>query len=281
MKDDATIASKSKVWFITGAGRGFGRLWATAALQRGDQVVATARDTAALEPLVREFGPAIMPLKLDVTDRAAVVAAVNGGKEAFGRLDIVLSNAGYGHQGAVEEITEAEARAQFDTNLFGTMWVAQAALPIFRRQRSGHLVAVSSVLGVCAIPNFGLYCASKFAVEGLLDALSQEVASHGVHVTLIEPAGYATDFNNPSSAMQSQPLSAYDAVRANLAAEFESYVFGNPAATSAAILKLVDSETPPLRLALGAGTLPQIEGTYAQRVKTWEAWRRVSVEAQG
>jgi NAD(P)-dependent dehydrogenase (short-subunit alcohol dehydrogenase family) len=207
---------QSKVWFITGAGRGFGRLWATAALQRGDMVVATARDIKALEPLVKEFGNAVLPLQLDVTARDAVFIAVAQAQETFGRLDVVLSNAGYGHQGAVEEITETEARAQLDTTFFGTMWVAQAVLPIFRAQRSGHLVAVSSVLGVCAIPNFGLYCASKFAVEGLLDALSQEVAPHGVHVTLVEPAGYATDFNNPSSSKQSAPLRAYDSMQADL-----------------------------------------------------------------
>jgi NADP-dependent 3-hydroxy acid dehydrogenase YdfG len=271
----------SKVWFITGAGRGFGRLWAAAALRRGDKVVATARDTAVLEPLVQEFGAAFMPLKLDVRHREAVFAAVATAKQTFGQLDVVLSNAGYGHQGAVEEITEDEARTQFDTNFFGTMWVTQAALPIFRAQKSGHLVAVSSVLGVCAIPNFGLYSASKFAVEGLLDAVSQEAAAHGVKVTLIEPAGYATDFNNPSSSKHSVPLPAYDAVRADLAAQFQSYVFGNPAATASAILKLVDSPQAPLRLALGAGTVPQIVETYQARLATWESWKTVSVEAQG
>jgi NAD(P)-dependent dehydrogenase (short-subunit alcohol dehydrogenase family) len=270
-----------KVWFITGASRGFGRLWATAALERGDAVAVTARDTKALEPLVTKFGSAVLPLQLDVTDRDAVIAAVAQAQQAFGRLDVALSNAGYGHQGAVEEITETEARAQFDTNFFGAMWVAQAALPIFRAQRSGHLIAVSSVLGVCAVPNFGLYSASKFAVEGLLDALAQEVASHGVNVTLVEPAGYATDFNNPSSSKQSAPLPAYDGVRAELARQFESYAFGNPAATSAAILKLVDSTEPPLRLALGAGTIPQIEATYAARLSTWAAWRQVAIAAQG
>lgn len=123
---------QAKVWFITGAGRGFGRLWATAALQRGDKVAATARDIAVLAPLVEEFGDAFLPLALDVTERDAVFAAVAKTQEKFGRLDVVLSNAGYGHQGTVEEITEAEARAQFDTNLFGTMWVSQAALPFFR-----------------------------------------------------------------------------------------------------------------------------------------------------
>jgi NAD(P)-dependent dehydrogenase (short-subunit alcohol dehydrogenase family) len=272
---------KSKVWFITGAGRGFGRMWATAALQRGDKVAATARDTESLESLVKKFGAAVLPLQLDVTNRDAVFAAIAHTHAHFGSLDIVLSNAGFGHQGAVEEVSELEARAQLDTNLFGTMWVAQAALPFFRKQNSGHLIAVSSVLGVCAIPNFGVYCASKFAVEGLLDSLSQEVAPYGVHVTLVEPGGYATDFNSPSSSKQSMPKPEYDSVRANLATQFESYVFGDPAATSAAILELADSEEPPLRLALGAGTVPQIVETYNARLATWRSWESVSLQAQG
>lgn len=273
--------TQSKVWFITGAGRGFGRIWATAALQRGDKVAATARDIAALAPLVEEFGDAILPLELDVTQRETVFAAVAQAQSTFGRLDVVMSVAGYGHQGTVEEITEAEARAQFDTNLFDTMWVSQAALPFFRAQSSGHLIAVSSVLGICAIPNFGLYCASKFAVEGLLDSLSQEVAPLGVHVTLIEPGGYATDFNNPSSSKQSMQMPVYEHVRAGLAAAFASYEFGDPEATAAAVLQLVDSPTPPLRLALGSGTVPQIEGTYEVRLTTWRSWESVAANAQG
>lgn len=269
-----------KVWLITGAARGFGRLWTTAALERGDKVVATARDTAALDDLVEQFGDAVLPLQLDVTDRNAVFGAVRQGQEAFGRLDVVLSNAGYGHQGAVEEVSEAEARAQLDTNFFGTMWVAQAALPIFRAQGFGHLLAVSSVLGVSTVPSFGIYSASKFAVEGLFDVLAQEVAPLGINVTLIEPGGYATDFNG-SSASQSAPNPAYDGVRDGLAAAFASYKFGDPAATPAAILAVVDAEKPPLRLALGAGTIDQIEGTYRDRLSTWNAWREVSIAAQG
>lgn len=276
-----TKTMNEKVWFITGAGRGFGRIWATAALQRGDKVAVTARDVASLDFLVQQFGAAVLPIKLDVRDREAVFTAIGKARDTFGRLDVVLSNAGYGHQGAVEELTEAEARAQFDTNFFGTMWVAQAAMPIFRQQKAGHLIAVSSVLGLCAIPLFGLYNASKFAVEGLLDSLAQESAAHGVHVTLLEPAGYATDFNNPSSSKQSAENPAYDAMRAALSRQFSTYEFGNPAATAEAILKAVDSAEPPLRLALGAGTIAQIIATYEERLTTWESWRTVSVAAQG
>ena len=206
----------SKIWFITGAARGFGRLWATAALERGDKVAATARDVSALDALVQTYGDAILPLKLDVTDRRAVFDAVARAKQVFGRLDVVLSNAGYGHQGAVEEVSEEDARVQIDTNLFGALWVTQAALPILRAQGSGHLIAVSSVLGVVGIPNFGIYNASKFALEGLYESLSQEVAGFGVKVTLIEPAGYATDFNG-SSAKQAETIPDYDGIRQALA----------------------------------------------------------------
>jgi NAD(P)-dependent dehydrogenase (short-subunit alcohol dehydrogenase family) len=275
------MTDTKKTWFITGAARGFGLLWAKDALERGDNVAATARNRDALASLVEQFGDAVLPISLDVTNRQAVFDTVGKAHKKFGRLDVVLSNAGYGHQGAVEEITEAEARAQIDTNLFGTMWVAQAALPILREQKSGHIIAVSSVLGVFSIPNFGIYNASKFAVEGLLDALSQEVASFGVNVTLVEPAGYATDFNNHSSAKNSEPNPAYQGVRDGLAAAFANYVMGNPAATPAAILKLVDSQKPPLRLALGSGAVGDITGVYRSRLSTWESWQDVSAAAQG
>ncbi|MBD8555094.1 SDR family NAD(P)-dependent oxidoreductase [Rhizobium sp. CFBP 8762] len=275
------MTTSTKTWFITGASRGFGHLWAKAALERGDKVAATARNTAALGPLVERFGDSILPISLDVTDRNAVFEAVAKAHQHFSRLDVVLSNAGYGHQGAVEEITEPEARAQIDTNLFGTMFVAQAALPFLRKQKSGHIIAVSSVLGVFSLPNFGIYNASKFAVEGLLDALSQEVAQLGIKVTLIEPAGYATDFNDPSSAKTSEPNPAYQGVRDGLAAAFANYVMGKPEATPSAILKLVDSDTPPLRLALGASAVGDITGAYQGRLATWESWRDVSEKAQG
>jgi NAD(P)-dependent dehydrogenase (short-subunit alcohol dehydrogenase family) len=159
------------------------------------------------------------------------------------------------------------------------MWSSQAALPFFRAQGSGHLIAVSSVLGVCAIPN--LYCAFKFAVEGLLDSLSQKVSPFGVHVTLIEPGGFATDFNNPSSSKQSVHMPVYEHVRTGLAAALAGYEFGNPDATSAAVMELVDNPAPPLRLALGSGTVPQIERAYEARLATWRSWETMAAAAQG
>jgi NAD(P)-dependent dehydrogenase (short-subunit alcohol dehydrogenase family) len=276
-----SLPSAKKVWFITGASRGFGRIWATAALARGDKVAVTARDLAPLSSLVEEFGDSVLPLQLDVTDRAASFQAVASAKEKFGRIDVVMSVAGYGHQGAVEEVSESEARAQMETNFFGTMWLAQASMSVFRAQGFGHLLAVSSVLGVFSAPTFGIYSASKFAVEGLFEGLAQEVGLFGAKVTLIEPAGYATDFNNASSAKYSAPISAYQPVRDALTAAFQGYAFGDPEATSDAILTVVDSAAPPLRIALGAAAVDEVAGVYQKRLATWEAWREVSAAAQG
>jgi NAD(P)-dependent dehydrogenase (short-subunit alcohol dehydrogenase family) len=273
--------SAEKVWFITGASRGFGRIWATAALERGDKVAVSARDVSSLQSLVAQYGDAVLPLSLDVIDRQAVFQAVSTVSEHFGRIDVVLSNAGYGHQGSVEEISEAEARAQMDTNFFGTMWLAQASMQVFRAQGFGHLLAVSSVLGVFSAPTFGVYSASKFAVEGLFEALAQEAGFFGAGVTLIEPAGYATDFNNPSSAKYSEAIAAYQPVRDALSQAFEGYAFGDPEATARAILKVVDSPKPPLRIALGAAAIDELTGAYQSRLATWNEWREVSVAAQG
>src|SRR6202789_4351496 len=201
-----------KVWFITGTSRGFGREWAIAALDRGDKVAATARDLGTLDDLVAKFGDAILPVKLDVTDRQAAFAAVRQAHERFGWLDVVLNNAGYGQFGMVEEISEAEIRAPLDTNVVGALWVPQAALPLLREQGRGHIIQVSSIGGVSAFMNTGAYHASKWALEGFSQSLAQEVAGFGIKVTLIEPTGYSTDWSG-SSAKHATPLSAYDPVR--------------------------------------------------------------------
>src|SRR3954453_10445860 len=202
----------SKTWFITGTSRGFGREWAIAALERGDTVAATARSTSSLDELVAKYGDAVLPIALDVTDRDAVFAAVAQAHDRFGRIDVVVNNAGYGQFGLVEEISEAEARDQIETNLFGALWVTQAALPYLRGQGSGHILQVSSIGGVTAFPNIGMYNASKWALEGLSQALAQEVAGFGIKVTLIEPGGYATDWHG-SSAKHATRNPAYDEAR--------------------------------------------------------------------
>src|ERR1700683_5194895 len=236
----------SKVWFITGTSKGFGRVWAEAALARGDRVAATARDVKTLDPLVERYGDRIAALTLDVTDKAAVDAAITETRSRLGRLDVVINNAGYGLFGTIEEVSEAEARAQLETNFFGALWVTQAALPIMRAQRSGHVIQVSSIGGITAFPTVGAYHASKWALEGLSQTLSQEVADFGIKVTLIEPGGYSTDWAGRSTR-HSDENPGYSDVRESRRRSRASTPPGDPKATRAAILKVVDADVPPLR----------------------------------
>ncbi len=270
----------SKVWFITGTSKGFGRVWAEAALARGDRVAATARDVKTLAPLVERYGARVAAITLDVTDKAAVGAVIAEAHARFGRLDVIVNNAGYGLFGTIEEISEAQARAQIETNLFGALWVTQAALPIMRAQGSGHIIQVSSIGGVNAFPTIGLYHASKWGLEGFSQSLAAEVAGFGIKVTLIEPGGFATDWGGPS-AIRAMPMPAYNGVRAAMAAFRGGNVPGDPDATGSAILKVVDAQDPPLRIFFGSGGLPLTRAEYAKRIETWEKWNDVSVEAQG
>jgi len=270
----------SKVWFITGTSKGFGRIWAEAALTRGDRVAATARDLKSLAPLVERYGEQVVALKLDVTDKAAAAAAIGEAHKHFGRLDVVINNAGYGLFGTIEEISEAEAREQIETNLFGALWVTQAALPIMRAQKSGHIIQVSSIGGVNAFPTVGLYHASKWGLEGFSQSLAAEVAEFGIKVTLVEPAGFATDWGGPS-AKRAKSMSVYDGARAAIAAFRSGNVPGDPEATGPAILKLVDAKDPPLRVFFGAAGLPMTRKEYAKRIETWEKWNELSLQSQG
>ncbi len=272
----------SKVWFITGTSKGFGRVWAEAALERGDAVVATARDVSTLDALVERYGDDVLALPLDVTDKAAVDAAVKSAHDRFGRLDVVVNNAGYGLFGAVEEVTEEQARAQLETNFFGALWVTQAVLPILREQRSGHILQVSSIGGVHAFPVLGLYHASKWALEGLSQSLQGELEESGVHVTLVEPGGFSTDWSGPS-ATRAEPLAAYDGVRERRFARLRGVASrpGDPQATGAVVLDLVDMEQPPLRLFLGDAPLEMIKPEYASRLEEWERHADLSHRAQG
>jgi NAD(P)-dependent dehydrogenase (short-subunit alcohol dehydrogenase family) len=271
----------AKVWFITGTSRGFGREWAIAALERGDKVAATARDTASLRDLADKYGDAVLPLALDVTARQAVFDTVARAHNHFGRLDVVVNNAGYGQFGMIEELSEQEARAQIETNLFGALWVTQASLPFLREQGGGHIVQVSSIGGISAFPNIGMYHASKWALEGLSQALAQEIAAFGIKVTMIEPGAYKTDWS--SSASHATPLPAYDPVRKQAAERRARRVAspGKPEATKEAILQVVDAERPPLRIFFGNGPLGIATADYESRLATWREWEQVSVSANG
>ncbi|QKZ17136.1 SDR family oxidoreductase [Streptomyces chartreusis] len=270
----------SKIWFVTGSSRGFGRHFVEAALSRGDKVAATARNIDSLSDLVASYGDAVLPLALDVTDKAAVAATVKQAHEHFGRLDVVVNNAGYGLFGAVEELSEKEVRDQFETNFFGALWVTQEVLPYLRGQGSGHIVQISTVGGVATFPTLGGYNASKWALEGLSEALAGEVASFGVKVTLVEPGGFATDWAG-ASAVQAQPIPAYDGAREAVVAGFSAFKIGDPSASGPALLKIVDAETPPLRVFFGTAPLQIVPQLYAERLKMWEEWADVSAEAEG
>jgi NAD(P)-dependent dehydrogenase (short-subunit alcohol dehydrogenase family) len=270
----------SKTWFITGASRGFGRAFTAAALERGDRVAATARNPAALDDLAAKYGPGLLALQLDVTDRAAVIEAVRRAHAEFGRLDVVVNNAGYGHFGMVEELSEDDLRDQLETNLFGAVWVSQAAVPLMRAQASGHIVQVSSIGGVGAFTNVGAYHASKWALEGISESLALEVAGFGIKVTLIEPGGFATDWAD-ASARRSPALADYDGVREAAAARRAAQPLGDPHAAARVLLEVVDTAEPPLRVLFGATAPRLITGIYERRLAEWKQWERLAYDAQG
>ncbi len=269
-----------KIWFITGSSKGFGRIWAEAALERGDKVTATARDLSNLQALNEKYGENVLTLTLNVNDKAAVDEVIRHAYDHFGRLDVVINNAGYGQFGAIEELSEQEAREQLETNLFGALWMTQAVLPYMREQGSGHIIQVSSIGGVIAVPNIGAYHASKWGLEGFSQALSQEVQSFGIKVTLVEPIGYETDFAGSSLKFAKQ-LPAYEHARETMQKRRGSSTRGNPEATGPVMLKLVDMEQPPLRIFFGKGAHDEIHAEYEKRLAEWDKFKGLSEEAFG
>jgi NAD(P)-dependent dehydrogenase (short-subunit alcohol dehydrogenase family) len=270
----------AKTIFISGASRGFGKIWAEAFLKRGDKVVATARDLSSLSDLVNQYGGNILPIQLDVNDREADFAAIKEAKDHFGSIDVLINNAGYGLFGSIEETSEKEARDQMETNFFGLLWLSQAVIPVMREQGHGHIIQLSSVLGLVTLPVLGLYNASKFAVEGLSETLAAEVKGFGIKVSLIEPNGFNTDWAG-ASAFHTQSMPEYDKVKADFQAGITDDAFGKPDATIDAVLKLVDSENPPLRLFLGKVAYPWVKQVYESRHAEWEQWNEVATAAHG
>lgn len=269
-----------KVWFITGSSRGFGRIWANAALERGDKVAATARNVASITDLKTKYGANVLTLELDVTTPEQVTKAVQQAHAHFGRIDVVLNNAGYSLVGTIEEAQADEVRAMYETNIFGALSVIRAALPLLREQGSGHIIGVSSSLGHVTLPVIGYYCSSKWAFEAIHESLAAEVKSFGIKVSIIEPGAYATEFGSPESLKFAQSLDIYKDFNTQFFDVLESIDRGDPAATPEAIFKLVDAGEPPLRLFLGSHNLPQVRAAYAERLATWEAWAEVSNAAQ-
>jgi NAD(P)-dependent dehydrogenase (short-subunit alcohol dehydrogenase family) len=232
-----------------------------------------------VDALVTTHRDAVLPIQLDVTDRGADFDAVEKAADHFGKLDVVINNAGYGHFGMIEELTQDEVRSQLETNFFGALWITQAALPIMRAQGFGHIIQVSSLGGITAFPAIGAYHASKWALEGFTQSLAQEVASFGIDVTLIEPGGYSTNWVGPS-AMRSEENPAYAKVRE---AQSRSWAEspGDPTATRSAILKVVDADKPPLRIFFGKAPIEVATKDYESRLATWNEWQPVSIEAYG
>lgn len=275
----STTTPTGRVWFVTGASRGLGRAFTRATLDAGDRVVGVARDVTPLDGLAAAHEGRLLPLPLDVTDRAAVHATVVRAVAHFGRLDIVVNNAGTLFFGMVEEFTEAQARAQLETNFFGALWVSQAVLPHLRAQGSGHIVQISSIGALIGFPGAGLYSASKSALEGMSEALAAEAAPFGIRVTLVEPGGYWTDLY--PSMTTTEPLPAYAPLRTEIERQWaEESVDSDPRLAAEALMKLVDAENPPLRLLLGSLVYDLALDLSRRRMDTWAAWEEVSRAAE-
>lgn len=265
---------KSKVWFITGASRGFGTLMAKDALARGDAVVAAARNPQQAIDAIGAH-PQLLAVKLDVTDEQAAISAAKAAIERFGRIDILVNNAGYGLLGAVEEASAAEVKAQFDTNVFGLLNVTRAVTPYLRAAGSGRIFNISSVGGYASYPGWGVYSATKFAVEALSESLSYELAPLGVQVTVVEPGFFRTDFLDSTSLASTehrieQYAETVGAMRTFMAAANHQQP-GDPVKFSRAMMVLADAPAPPVRLPLGSDTIAKIheknrfvEGELAQ-----------------
>jgi NAD(P)-dependent dehydrogenase (short-subunit alcohol dehydrogenase family) len=268
----------SKVWLITGASRGLGRALSEAVLAAGDRLLATARDPQSLAPLVERHGAAVRTASLDVTDPAAASAAVALAVESFGRLDVVVNNAGYGDVGSVEDTPLEAFRRQIETNLFGTIIVTKAAIPVMREQRAGHIVQFSSVGGRVGAPGRAPYSAAKWGVEGFSEVLALEMALIGVHVTIVEPGGFRTDFAGASTAID-EGRPEYDAVvgkAARMQRAYDGKQPGDPARAAKALLAAVRAPNPPLRLALGSDAVGAIVAAEQRRRDELEQWRELS-----
>jgi len=269
-----------RVWFITGASRGLGALVAAEALASGDAVVATARDPWSVTARLGE-NERLLPLKLDVTNEAEAHAAAEAAVKKFGRIDILLNNAGYGLLGAVEEASAEEVQRLFATNVFGALAVTRAVLPHMRRQHSGHVINISSIGGYRAYPGWGVYGATKFAIEGITEALAGEVAPLGIHATVVEPGFFRTDFLDDNSLVRTgKQLADYDASvgqTRSAAGDLNHQQLGDPAKFAKAMMVLANAPNPPVRLPLGSDTVKRIEAKNAEVVAEMTEWKELAL----
>ncbi|WP_417357798.1 SDR family NAD(P)-dependent oxidoreductase [Flavobacterium sp.] len=276
-----TNQKESKIWFITGTSRGFGRVWTEAALQRGDKVAATARSLESIADLKEKYGDNVLTLQLDVTKPEQVKTALEQAHSHFGKLDIIFNNAGYSLIGTIEEANPDEIRLLYETNVIGPVTVIQAALPLLRKQGYGHILGTSSNLGHISYPVIGYYCSSKWAFESIHESLAAEVSQFNIKVTIIEPGAYATEFGSQESLKFSNSMDEYDDFKNQFIGGLRNLERGNPDATPNALFKVVDSENPPLRFFLGNQGLSSVREAYTNRLAEWEEWETVSNSAQG
>ncbi|AWW41492.1 MULTISPECIES: oxidoreductase [Streptomyces] len=268
-------------WFITGAARGFGRELTRQVLERGDKVVATARNPRTVQEEFSGYGDRLLAPALDVTDEAQARAAVDAAVDAFGTIDVLVNNAGRGVLGAVEETSDAAFRSVYDTNVFGLANVTRAVLPVMRRQRSGHILNLSSIGGFRAAPGFGVYCSTKFAVEGLSEAMHDELAPLGIKVTVVEPGYFRTDFLDATSLhTEGQVIEDYattaGAVR-DAVPGLNHDQPGDPVKGAAAMIALADAENPPLRAQLGSDCAAAMDEKIAHLRKEADTWRDLAL----
>lgn len=269
------MTAATRTWLVTGASRGLGRAVTEAVLDAGHTVVATARRPQALAGLAGKYGDRVVPLALDVTDRARAGEVVREAAARAGRIDVLLNNAGYGLAGAVEEVSEQQVRDQLEVNFLGALWCTQAVLPVMRAQRSGHILQMSSIAGIATYPNLGMYNAGKWALEGMSEALAHEVAGFGIRVTLVEPGEFRTEWSG-AAMTRATPMPEYDEVlakrRHGLSGAYAHLQPGDPYKAGLALLKLVDAEDPPVRLLLGNSAADLAPRVYRQRIEEWERW---------
>ena len=282
MPASANTPQQDAVWFITGASTGFGRELAEQLLRSGARVVATARKPEQLADLATAHPKTALTLPLDVTSQQQVDAAIAGALTHYGRIDVLVNNAGYGLAGAIEEATEAEFTPVFETNLFGLLRVTRAALPHLRRQRSGTIVNLSSIGGLIGMPGWGFYNATKFAVEGLSEALAAELAPLGIHVMLVEPGAFRTDFLGRSGQEAAARIADYDSTAGKSREYFQTEAGkqkGDPVRAAAAIIAAVQAPEPPRHLLLGAAALKRLRAHLEDRSKELDRWEQTALDA--
>lgn len=279
--DNPTAPKGTKVWFITGSSRGFGRIWTDAALQRGDKVIATARNVESIADLNDKYGSQVLTLEMDVTKEDQVQKVIEKGHAHFGKIDVVLNNAGYSLVGTIEEASADEVRALYETNIFGSLAVIKVVLPLLRKQGGGHILGVSSSLGHVTMPVIGYYCSSKWAFEAIYESLAAEVKGFNIKITIVEPGAYATEFGSPASLKFAKGMEMYEGIKAQLIEGLKTLERGDPNATTDALFKIVEATQPPLRVFLGNKALSEVRTAYAERLKVWEGWQEISSSAQG